>query len=171
MLLFPVLVVTLLLGVALNLGLTPAQALWHSVRSGSWPTVEGRVTQSWVQKLEDSEGKITWEPRVIYTYTVDNRAYEGNWLQFGSSRYGTSQTAEERLQNYELGRGITVHYDPSNPGNSVLEKHLGNSVWFFFILGSAFFLPLVFGVVFLIWKMFNRMRQRFALQRRAAGRS
>jgi Protein of unknown function (DUF3592). len=101
-----------------------------AIQAVSWPTTEGKIEHSAVHKGKtgssmNSSGNTTYtstyEARIIYSYKLEQRRFQGSRLQFGSRRrfYKRSE-AEERVKTYPVGRVVTVHYNPSKPSESTL---------------------------------------------------
>jgi hypothetical protein len=100
-----------------------ARIRWNEARacaSGAWPTVPGKVEWSRIERTP--RGHTTYFRLVIdYRYEVGGRDYEGDTVQFGPPRV-TGQGLIERLADkYTAGAQVTVHYDPDDPRNAVLE--------------------------------------------------
>lgn len=100
----------------------------------SWPAVEGRLLECRLQEDPGSEG-TTWEVKVRYSYSVAGREFECKRVAFG---YSGSSTHEEHKGIYEKlqsGSRVMVHYQPSNPSDSVLAAGFNRST--FLILAFA----------------------------------
>ncbi len=100
----------------------------------SWPAVEGRLWECRLQENRHSEGN-TWEVKVRYSYSVAGREFDGKRVAFGysgSSTHGEHQGICEKLQS---GSRVMVHYQPSDPSDSVLAAGFNRST--FVILAFA----------------------------------
>ena len=112
--------------------------------SQSWPSTPGQITEARVARSRrtDSEGDAdySYAPAIQYTYQVGGQEYSGNNITFGFRQSFSSQAkAEAALARFPTGGQVTVYYDPSNPGEAVLERKAGSST-----------LSLVLGIVFLV---------------------
>lgn len=59
---------------------------------------------------------------VAYAFTVGGRTYAGSVIRFGQPEsYASIERADTRIEPYREGKPVTVHYDPSDPWQSVLE--------------------------------------------------
>jgi hypothetical protein len=100
--------------------------------SARWPTVAGVITTSGVieEEIEDTANTDKSFIRKIHRYQVDLRyAYQvgkrdfvgtiENWGWTGI--YGLRDLAETAAGRYQQGQPVTVYYDPTQPGNAVLE--------------------------------------------------
>jgi Protein of unknown function (DUF3592) len=108
--------------------------LWLAISCQKWPAVPGVIVSSAEreefvhQTPRQSAGppKVTYRADIRYTYTVNGAAYNGTQVSFGdfAGSSGSKAAADERVARYASGNSISVHYDPSNPGISVLETRL-----------------------------------------------
>jgi Protein of unknown function (DUF3592) len=113
-------------------------------RARSWPTAQGRVLDSRLREVRDSEGK-TWEVYILYEYWVDGQTYRSNvWrMQAGSSSF--TGAAEKAVARYPIGSRVMVYYNPDAPGDAMLEP--GKMGWWMFFGGAAFFITGIFAVI------------------------
>ncbi len=88
--------------------------------AATWPSVEGRITASEVLTRRD-EGELEYRPHVAYAYAVGGRAYAGDRVRFGLTRYGLDP-AKRLCARYAVGNAVQVYYDPTDPSHSVLER-------------------------------------------------
>jgi hypothetical protein len=101
-----------------------------------WPTVQGIVIHSTV---EDRRGER--KPHVEYTYGVEGASHTCHQISFDIfDNPGGQGRIETILDRYPVGKQVTVHFDPDNPTTAILEPEVY----------SPFFMPLVFGVLFLL---------------------
>ena len=82
--------------------------------SMDWPTAEGEVVTS------EMLGLKAVNPRVVFSYTIDNRKYISNAKTIGdlysisfSSTGSARAAAEQTLQEYPVGKKVTVYYNPN----------------------------------------------------------
>jgi len=72
---------------------------------------------------------------IKYKYSVDSTEFLGDLINYNLP----SEDVDLILQNYPVGKKVTVYYDASNPNYSILEKtFLSKDYWFMFL-----FFPLV----------------------------
>ena len=79
----------------------------------------------------------TYTPVVEYTYTVNGATLQGKRLSPGGTMSYDYNTAQGILSRYQPGQPVTVHYDPANPTQAVLETKAAGSL-LLFILGGVF---------------------------------
>jgi hypothetical protein len=83
-----------------------------------WPTVEGTVLQARVI------GVRAFRPNITYVYTVSGVTYRDSTdldqPGFGG-RNNKENAAETIIAAYPTGSRVIVHYNPANPGVSVLR--------------------------------------------------
>ncbi len=109
-------------------------------KAESWQTVSGQITASTIteNRHRDSDGhtQINYQPLVQYTYEIDGLTYNGGRIAFGANSFDYN-TAQGMAAKYPVGASVTVHYDPAQPGEAVLEtKAAGSKV--FLIIGIVF---------------------------------
>lgn len=98
-------------------------AAWQGSRARNWTTVAATVLESRV--IETRQIRSTspaYRPEVVYSYEVDGVAYRGSRVDFAGSTTTDRQWVETTLRlRYEPGSRVTVHVNPSNPAESVIE--------------------------------------------------
>ena len=104
--------VKVLLGIAMGIGLMVGGAWFErkGIVSRHWPTVDGTVVTS---RLVSRRG---WHADVRYEYSVAGILHRNN-----SVSLDVFSTARGEVARYEVGRHVAVHYDPADPGSSILE--------------------------------------------------
>ncbi|MGA9751572.1 MAG: DUF3592 domain-containing protein [Acidobacteriota bacterium] len=162
---FPLIFIAAGAGVAYAgwLGLAKARA------STGWPTAPGTVVASSVERRESRGNKgtnVTYHAGVHYEFQVDGATFSGDRVAYGD--YGSSSASHARgiVNRYPKGRGVTVHYKPGSPEESLLEPGLK---------GQTFVLPGI-GLIFLLAGLFmavviprSMRREATAVQGTASG--
>jgi hypothetical protein len=106
-----------------------SKASGAATAAAAWPTVPGVIVGSMVADIlplwtifaaANPSQSHYYEPRVRYRYTV-GREFEGSRIRFGSVACRTGSHARELVAPYPEGAPVTVHYDPADPAESVLE--------------------------------------------------
>jgi hypothetical protein len=115
--------------------------LQNARASASWPTTDGVVTKSEVTLSTDADGADSYSPEVTYSYKVDNTKFFNSTIKFGENSYGNRRKAAEIAGNYNVGKKVTVYYDPNKPGSSVLEP--GVSAGSYIVIGIGVFFILI----------------------------
>jgi Protein of unknown function (DUF3592) len=93
----------------------------HATASLSWPTTSGVVE---VAEVNQVSGRY-W-PKLVYAYQVqgvDHKGHNVGYLDLhGPSLQGSTdpQWPRDHLAHLSLGDHVSVHYDPSDPGQSWL---------------------------------------------------
>jgi hypothetical protein len=95
-------------------------------QSQQWPSVEGEITSSYVQRdvraIENSSKKPTYTPKISYQYTVNGKTYTGEKISFSGGEGGEKKNeAQAVVDHYFSGKKIAVYYDPEHPKKAVLE--------------------------------------------------
>ncbi len=111
-----------------------------------WPTVAGSVLSAHIdqqRRVSRNQGHththISYKPVVEYTYEVNGQAYQGNRVAPGSGMSYDYATAQGMLSRYQPGQQATVHYDPVDPSQAVLETKAKGGVAMM-IIGGLFLL-------------------------------
>ncbi len=108
----------------------------------TWPIVPGVVISSGLQEKRsydsDSGTSISYEPVVQYKYSIMGQEFTGDHISFGNAAYDY-RTASRKIAPYPQDTQVSVHYDPDNPLNAVLETKVAGSV-VFLIVGIVFML-------------------------------
>ncbi len=92
-------------------------------QSRYWPTVPGVVERAWITTSAHGEDASTiYTAHVRYTYRVDGTAYASTRVRFGGEvTFDRRQQAQDFLAAYPEGGSVTVHYNPADPRDAVLE--------------------------------------------------
>lgn len=113
--------------------------LLGAVESRRWPNVQGLVVASQVEDKTDSEGGRLYRPRVSYRYSVNGQDFVGERACFGDADYvGWALFARDIVARYRVRSPVTVHYDPSDPADAVLEPGLNGLLFSTLIFSIAF---------------------------------
>jgi hypothetical protein len=112
--------------------------------SESWRQVTGTITKSQVDVDDSVEGPACHSCDVAYEYEVNNRRYTGKRIEFGQRSFFRVKNVEKYLRvHYPLNARVPVFYDPQNPAEAVLVRHVpSGTLWLWIGIAS-----LVFGVV------------------------
>ena len=114
---------------------------WVCARDArTWPAVDGRVIRSEI----DVSKKIVplgrfrrthvefYALRIEYEYEVDGQRFTGDRVTLAANPCGYDRAEVERwTRKYPLGGTISVHYSPTHPEHSVVERTGGPAPWGF----------------------------------------
>lgn len=91
--------------------------------SSQWPRIEGSVLESKVEAREHRDGQMDFAARILYRYQVDGTTYTATRVRFGDEdTFGTIEAeAQSVVDRYPANTSVRVAYDPSDPGQAVLE--------------------------------------------------
>jgi hypothetical protein len=104
-----------------------------SKASMQWPSVPGTVVFS--EMVEHAAGEANdIRPEVIYSYVVNERAYQCSRVKFSVAR------GQKIVAKHPKGCPVPVFFDPRQPSDAVLEK--GGSTRAILLAGVA---VIVFG--------------------------
>lgn len=116
------------IGAALLIGLVGAATALKTSRSQSWPTVQGEVTYSSIDRSSSGfnnprrQRRTTpsFSPSIRYVYQVKGVRYNGSRITLiGWS--GNINEARAAAGKYPVGAHVPVYYNPANPEDSLLE--------------------------------------------------
>lgn len=123
----------------------------------SWPVVQGTVHAKDVWTRSGRHGSKDYIPLIRYYYEVNGAAYTSEKLCHASPSASSKADALELLSSYSVGMPATVHYDPRNPANEVLQIDSNLSMLVKAGLGLVLFLlGLLAGRP--LWRDFNSNR-------------
>jgi len=126
----------------------PARA--QAAASTTWPATDGKITHSELEREEQggNDKKTLFSKDVRYDYVLDGRTLEGNRIWFGD-HFSTSDPSafREAVNRYPVGTAVRVHYDPAEPGVSVLEPGPTWSASLWYLVGIGL---MVFGALVLV---------------------
>ncbi len=104
-----------------------------SLASKNWPTSEGTITQSELEKQRKKGGaastqrrnRFTYTPRITYEFKVDGQSYTGTRLSFSDYATSNEDQMQQVLAPYPVGTIVNVHYDPDKPTECALQTGFG----------------------------------------------
>ncbi len=111
-----------------------------ALASSNWPTVEGVVVSSGVERGSSGTGtsrSTSYHAKVDYTYEVDGVAYQAERVSFKDAISKSRGHAEEISNSYKVGQAVVVAYDAEDPGNAVLEPGLSPASFIYLAFGLA----------------------------------
>lgn len=122
----------------------------------AWPKADGVVTSSSVVTRYWRDVELH-HPAVQYQYSVGPQTYSGKRIAFKTESGGTAQVAADVLGPYPQGAHVPVYYNPSNPGEAVLEPGIKGEQRLLFWIGMFFIAASALTLVYAA-KMFAQMR-------------
>jgi hypothetical protein len=72
-----------------------------------------------------------YRPVLQYSYSIGGKTYTGGHRVPNDDliAFGSPQKAKAALEKCPLNQTVQVYYDPTNPGNAVLEPGKANPAW------------------------------------------
>jgi Protein of unknown function (DUF3592) len=86
----------------------------------NWPTTDGVVISSEI-KESTNENSTTYSANARYKYSIGEKSYSSDQVSFGQYSSSNPEYAQSIVQRYLAGQKVKVHFNPTNPNNSVLE--------------------------------------------------
>lgn len=138
-----------LFGVMAYRGIVEAQ------QSLKWPTTPGRIVRSGVDVSvhrdrspdRDRRNRETrsYSAEIEYEFEVNGQTFKGSRIAVISDQFGSKDWAQTTSKEFPVGTEVTVSYNPSKPGQCVLEPGRWGGTGFLLILSGVcgLFPPLV----------------------------
>lgn len=119
----------------------------------NWPTAEGKITFSELNRTRNNEGADMYSAMVEYDYVVDGNKYNSSGIKTLDGSTSSKSSVKKQLRKYARGTRVTVYYDPEYPDIAVLEPGTG------LLLGVLLKLPLLFcvGAVLMVLNLLKRL--------------
>lgn len=107
--------------------------------SNDWPSVEGTINRSEIDKNRDSDGGgYTYHARVSYRYFVDNVEYRSKRIRFGHVSTSDPHDARHYTNQFPEGEIVRIYYDPIAPNEAILLPGIHGGTWLLPIFGTVF---------------------------------
>lgn len=95
-------------------------------RAAWWTTTMGRIVRSGTEANRrvgaGRETRVSTVPAVEYEFSAGGRTWRGHRIAIREDIGGANTAAT--IARYPAGAVVSVHYDPANPANAVLEREL-----------------------------------------------
>ena len=104
---------------------------WKERVATNWPQVPGVITGSEVRVTCGGRGGCSRRPDILYRYDVDGEQLSSDRVTFGGVMLDwTTPEADQVVARYAVGTSVTVHYDPRNHQEALLEpgRYLGTLI-------------------------------------------
>jgi hypothetical protein len=128
-------IIVVILGTILCLFALSAYSAGNAAKE--WPTVTGKIVQSYVTESTTEEGSAFYAPHVMYNYTVNRVGYYSTQITPFNKGFSNPSYASEMVAKYPVGQTVVVMYEPGHPENSLLESDPGIYADLFMIAGLA----------------------------------
>jgi hypothetical protein len=110
--------------------------------SEAWYEAIGTITSSYLKTDisydPDDYPITTYSPNIEYLYNVDGVNYTGIRVTYKIVSTTDLQWAEGKVNEYFVGKTVSVYYNPNNPSESVLEKGYSTPPFFLTMMGYIF---------------------------------
>ena len=131
---------------------------FHGKSTQKWPSTKGKITVSALKKHQELQTKYDrragFKPQWLYRhefeykYKVDGKIYTSSKMVYGQTPVDMNEAkAYALLEQYPLGKVITVYYNPKRPSEAVLVPNVPDTVNG--LLGGVA-VALIFGVVLIV---------------------
>jgi hypothetical protein len=97
----------------------------RATASKRWPVSPGTVIASALEKSPD--GRWRYRAAVQYRYRAGGKEYQSDRIFWGGNE-GRQKHIASVIAAYPQGSKVSVHYDPQNPAEAVLDpaQHIGS---------------------------------------------
>ena len=109
----------------------------HGLQSLRWPCCDGTIIESRVKKSRGARGQETFNPEVLYAYSVEGREYTSRRIAFHGMGGTTRAAADSTCLSYPVGRRVKVFYDRRKPSRATLEVGYGVANAFMIACGAV----------------------------------
>ncbi|MEZ6047918.1 MAG: DUF3592 domain-containing protein [Planctomycetaceae bacterium] len=92
---------------------------YEGLASETWPSVEGKITNSHLNVIKDDEGS-RYSPLIKYQYKVGALHYNSHRITTRDSNPKGKVQAQELVNKYPVGSTIMVFYNHEDPSRAVL---------------------------------------------------
>jgi hypothetical protein len=125
---------------------------WKAQQVKLWRETSGRILEVTVKEILVKRRK-RYQAIVRYEYRVNDQLYISNRLFLGNAwRISSRSFAEQRLLRYQPGTTVTVHYNPRQPKEAVLETTIDRAlIWTLAGFGGLFLLMSLFLGTVILW--------------------
>jgi len=111
----------------------------YAVLSRRWPQVTGVIVVSDLQRSSDADGGYSYRPEVSYRYFVNREEFVARRTRFGDRlQLSWSAPAVRIISRYRVGAVVSVHYNPDDPADAVLEPGLNDLLFAAATFGGIF---------------------------------
>ena len=133
--------------VGIGLTIKGVNDLSNAKASSEWPTAEGRIVSSTVEKFRSTKdvGKrrkyiSMYKPNIVYEYSVDGDTYTAENYTFVELHSSDAKDIRQITDRYPAGHVTPVYYSPEDAALSVLEPGV---TW-------RTYMPLMMGLIFIL---------------------
>ncbi len=116
--------------------------LARAVASRGWPTVEGTVTRSVVQKGRKDQASAV----VVYEYEVEGRRYTCDRVCFGDFLDLNRADAASTVASFPQGQRVTVRHHPTRPAVGTLRTTVSGFLVLWLLLTTSAAAAIAWGV-------------------------
>jgi hypothetical protein len=103
--------------------------------SALWPTVPGELTHAG----EGVTATGRYDADVSYSYSVSGVPYTGTKIRASDGEFEFRAGAEQQIEGLVAGQLVSIHYDPGDPGHSVLQAGAGYPEYALLLVPPAIF--------------------------------
>lgn len=131
--------------------------------SEDWPTVEGTIVSTNIERQVDSEDdSVSYQVRITYDYSVDGETFRSDNIDFRliPSSYSDRGDAEDVVATYcGAGRSscreqpVEVIYNPDDPERSVLDRAYDEELVYGMMIGGV-----ILAILGLAMVLYNLLR-------------
>lgn len=120
--------------------------IYQANASEKWPTTTGEIVSSDVKRHAGEASKpnrrggqsTTYSPDILFEYDIEGETYTSSKVAFGGVSFNDRADAQRIVDNYPVGKQVTVYYNPKAPDIAVLEVGMSDTIWLLPIFGSIF---------------------------------
>lgn len=124
----------------------------------AWPSTQGVVRDLRIeehsQANDNGPDTVTFEPVVVYSYTVHDKTYTSDRLSASAPwgySFGSPEEAAQFLEKYPLRMQLVAYYNPDHPSRALLDRTApaDPGIVYIFSWGMVGLVPLALFIVML----------------------
>jgi len=105
-------------------------ALQRHRAAARWPEAVAQIETSEVVPERHFEGDLFYRPVVRYRYAAAGGLFVGDRLATTGKLYPKESAARRVVARYPVGTTVMARYNPADPSEAILERHLSGGLWF-----------------------------------------
>lgn len=107
--------------------------LTEHAQAASYPEAQCTILNKKVQEsyTTSKKGQRNYKYKPILTYTIllsDGRSFQGSGYDVTNSTTSSYTTANEIINQFQVGQTYPCWYDPNNPSHAILNRDLDNPI-------------------------------------------
>jgi hypothetical protein len=120
-----------------------AHEIYRQIDSYSWHDAECAIGKAWVDTSTDDEGE-TYSVAVQYTYVYKGEKYTGDQYQISQTWTSYIDDMTATVNALLKAKTVACYVNPANPADSVIDRHIGLVLFYFWFACLGLFAAGIF---------------------------